>query len=59
VARALKSGTPPASAMSLGGIHLLSLSRPLVPVDTGVLRESGYVRVEGSKSGGVIPGGGD
>jgi hypothetical protein len=55
VTRALRGGVPAPSAMALGGNHLGALSRPLVPVDTGELRDSWFVRVQGSASGGAEP----
>lgn len=46
IMKALQSGASLRQALSLGGLHLLRLSRELVPVDTGALKASGYSRVE-------------
>lgn len=49
--KAVEKGLPFRSALALGGNRLLQLSRPLVPVDTGYLRDSGFVRVEDRPEG--------
>ena len=46
IMRALRAGLSPRSALGLGAIRLLQLSKPLVPVDTGFLKASGYAKVE-------------
>jgi hypothetical protein len=45
VRQALANRTPLKSAIALGGLYLLGQSKQLVPVDTGHLRQSGYMRV--------------
>lgn len=46
IMRALRAGLSPRSALGLGAIRLLQLSKPLVPVDTGFLKSTGYAKVE-------------
>lgn len=46
IGEAVKAGTPLPDAMLQGGQMLLTASQQLVPVQTGFLRDSGYVRVE-------------
>lgn len=45
IRRALVGGQSIRQALALGGIRLLQLSRKLVPVRTGRLRDSGFSRV--------------
>jgi hypothetical protein len=45
-AKALRSGASPRQALALGGNHLLSKTKPRVPVRTGFLRDSGFVEVK-------------
>lgn len=42
---ALAAGRTPQEAFRLCGVRLLAESQPLVPVDTGVLKSSGRVRM--------------
>src|SRR6516165_5327009 len=44
---AMKSGQSVGSAMALSGIWLMNESKKLCPVDTGALRDSAFVEVEG------------
>lgn len=46
VGEAMKKGQSLGSALALAGIQLLRLSRQLVPVKTGFLRDSGFTRVD-------------
>lgn len=45
IAEQKRNGRSWAQAVQLGMLYLLNLSRPLVPVDTGALRESGKIRI--------------
>jgi CRISPR/Cas system-associated exonuclease Cas4 (RecB family) len=42
---AIESGKTPEEALMMAGEALLKASQELVPVDTGTLKESGYVQV--------------
>lgn len=49
----VKTGVPMEEALYEAGEKLLDRSKELVPIDTGYLRDSGYVRlINGSKGGG-------
>lgn len=44
--QAVARGLPLEEGLRLGAVRLLELSRALVPIDTGMLRDSGTVRKE-------------
>jgi len=46
VENAVRAGRSMAQALALAGGYLLNVSRPLVPVDTGFLKSSGFVKIE-------------
>ena len=46
VQRTMKKGQTLTSALALAGNFLLSKAKELVPVDTGFLKASGFVKVE-------------
>lgn len=46
ISKALKAGRSMRDAVLLGCLYLLRISQPLVPVDTGNLRASGFVRID-------------
>lgn len=45
IRKAMESGRTLAQSLQLAGVHLLNMSRPLVPVDTGRLKASGFVKI--------------
>lgn len=46
IRKAVASGSTLAQGLALAGGYLLTISRPYVPVDTGFLRSSGFVKIE-------------